>query len=45
MLVNILIVSNIVLNLFFSLILGIVSYSSIKRIIKAKKLKSCGGKK
>lgn len=37
MLVNILIITNSILNLFFGLVLGIVSYSSIKRIKEAKK--------
>lgn len=37
MLVNILIVTNCILNLFFALILGIVSFSSIKRIKETKK--------
>ena len=32
MLVNILIITNSILNLFFGLILGIVSFSAIKRI-------------
>lgn len=37
MLVNILLITNSVLNVFFGLVLGIVSYSSIKRIRETKK--------
>ncbi len=37
MLVNILLITNSILNLFFGLVLGIVCYSSIKRIKEAKK--------
>ena len=37
MLVNILIITNSILNLFFGLILGIVSFSAIKRIKETKK--------
>ena len=37
MFVNILIISNTILNLFFGLVLGIVAYSSIKRIKESKK--------
>lgn len=45
MLFNLLIISNVVLNFFFSFVLGIVCYSSVKRIIQAKKLSNNGGKK
>lgn len=44
MLVNILVVTNIVLNLFFSTILGIVAFSVIKQR-KELKSKVSGGKK
>ncbi|HIU06673.1 MAG TPA: hypothetical protein IAC46_03710 [Candidatus Onthoplasma faecigallinarum] len=37
MLVNILLITNSILNIFFGLVLGIVCYSSIKRIRDAKK--------
>ena len=39
---QILCISNTILNVFFGLVLGIVTYSSIKRIKETKKL---GGKK
>lgn len=46
MLVNILIITNSIFNLFFGLVLGIVCYSSIKRIKSAKNVqKNIGGKK